>query len=390
MVTIERKWVYDVTTFARWHPGGQIVLGSAAGTDVTMDVFPPPIPPKRDASRMISPRRYPQAPPSSVEEALLRSARAAGSLISTDKAALERERRYHLHSVNAVRKLASHLVGEVAGRRDAYDALEYRRYVITSNTQLTSLSNATNAVHRLRLAVLHPPSYRSTVTLPHILPGTCVEVQILPTAWNPKPISRFYTPIEGDMECFEIIVQVEARGQVSGRLAGGAITHVKVRGPFGDGLTFTKFNPTSPQSVLPEADSPVANDTAMTGWPRRVLFIGAGSGITPFLQMVNAALLPTLVPISVEAEYNPTTVSHLTLAQGDRVAVTRHMNTGFAEGFHLTTGRSGIIPLILTTPPVGRGVQFILIHCVGVLGDAVGSEILEGAEVSIVMNWLMW
>jgi hypothetical protein len=108
-----------------------------------------------------------------------------------------------------------------------FDAYEYRRYTLTAKTQISE--DAT--YWKLKFTSLYPYDVRSgQPTL--FLQGQAVEIQIRQT--DGTIISRYYTPVHGNLTSFEIIVKMTG-GQMTSYLDSQrpGDKQFKIRGPFG-------------------------------------------------------------------------------------------------------------------------------------------------------------
>lgn len=180
-------------------------------------------------------------------------------------------------------------------------------------------------------------------------------------------VSRYYTPILGNLTSFEIIV----------KMTGGAMTsyldrqrpgdkQFKIRGPFGGPFV-------APAPAGYEMQQPI---------PPKVVFITAGSGITPFLQFLTTTMLPLNEALSAWADYEPQNSDEIALRKGEFVATQSHYWDGWAFGTNLMTGQQGIFPLSIVTPKSGRNYKLILINVVNSTSEIVGRELLDAAMLS--------
>ncbi|KAI8807569.1 hypothetical protein BJ742DRAFT_739693 [Cladochytrium replicatum] len=204
LVVANRRFVYSVDTWVKSHPGGQLVLYSVAGTDVTNDFFKeagydatefmikPPRPGSfNEASGMrrrlpstgnpnvpvaqvlMSPNRmqhqqqlssqmgilYPdpqqqfQMPMSPVTRTPPHEEQNVFELTESELKHLLRARRPHVHTKTAIQKLSTFLVGQLVPSQSALmdgtaakgglDPTEYRRYALVENTLLNEGCAAT-------------------------------------------------------------------------------------------------------------------------------------------------------------------------------------------------------------------------------------------------------
>ncbi len=150
----------------------------------------------------------------------------------------------------------------------------------------------------------------------------------------------------------------------------------KIRGPFGN-------------SMLKE----IQLDGTVKLMPDHLIFIGAGTGITPFLQIVNLLVLPQHEPLKVVSDYMPGRGDELSLSKSQPVIALEHYCIifiifififtvdGWAYGKNLTTGKVGVFPLSVTSPRIGRKFRITLVNCVSSTSDIIGLESLEGAMI---------
>jgi NAD(P)H-flavin reductase len=193
-----------------------------------------------------------------------------------------------------------------------FDQYEYRRYAIT---QITALSPK---AYLIRFCLLYPYEQREGIPKA-ILPGECVEIQ---ARIDGNLVSRYYSPINGNIFAFEVIVQVIPNGKLSPFLAAQRIAEkqFKVRGPFGAPLL-------DPSRPLHFGTRNIIQDT--------VFFIAAGSGITPFLQLMKFAFLGTGIKVAACSPYRPQQDDELELLAGNTIYVHHHYLDGWAYGSNL-------------------------------------------------------
>ena len=177
------------------------------------------------------------------------------------------------------------------------------------------------------------------------------------------------------MTVMEILVRVKdaaAGAMVPFMLSQSpADRQIKIRGPFGCAI----YNP---QVRVPSIASSHANE-----WVNeRVVFIAAGSGITPFLQILNTLLLPTDQHVRVCTNYQPVLADELHIVPGDRVEILHHYYDGWAYGKCLRTGIEGAFPLAATLPFCGSRPRLTLINCTRSREDIGGLSLLEGTLLS--------
>jgi hypothetical protein len=258
------------------HPGGQLILQDCCGTDITNDYFHEAGFDAKDFNPKTIPSRLLLKKNSSNLEKILSNADTIaldrqnscksiasvrmnpGGGISFEKSDwkhIQRARRTHVHTKLAIEKLSSLMVGTmidgdtmgsvVSGENSTvlaegqitFSEFEYRRYAMTKKT-IESDQHATIPFFRLRFCLLYPYDHRAKQPR-RFQPGQCIELEfILPDG---KRISRFYTPLNGDLNAFEIMVKLVPGGKVSSHLFHSIIgdNQYKIRGPFG-----TPFAPT--------------------------------------------------------------------------------------------------------------------------------------------------
>ncbi|KAJ3046225.1 hypothetical protein HDV00_000037 [Rhizophlyctis rosea] len=398
LVVGNRRYVYDISQWIKSHPGGQIILYAVAGTDISNDYFheagfdaseftPKKAIPQQKNNRTLDVKNVhressivPKRPRDSAIE-LFQSQFTQSQLTEEDWKKILRSRRTHVHSRLAIQKLASLLIGELPppayelAPSDEFDPQEYRRYTITVKTLLTTNAIRT-PVYSLRLCHIYP--HTAVGTPPPILPGQSIEVQArIDGEW----VSRYYTPVSGDMSAFEIDVKVIPDGLMSKWLAKlkPGDRQLKVRGPFGAPIV-------GPGRVVPGCGPVrVVHGARDNGIPEEIVFIAAGSGLSPFIQAVKHLLLPIGHPLMIAAEHHPAAEDELPLYPGDFVYPTYHYNDGWALGQVAHTGATGIFPLPVTFPPhydSTRPFKITLINCVHSLDDVYGGEVFTGAKLA--------
>ncbi|KAJ3054474.1 hypothetical protein HK102_011516, partial [Quaeritorhiza haematococci] len=367
-VVANGKYVFDINQWIRSHPGGQLILHSVAGTDITNDYFHEA---GYDAAAFVSKKDSkllqagPRALPSNLNINTIRSnlnmstvrtslskdntaaatwvgpipeeqqqaaaqlANVVSSLTEAEWKRVLRARRPHVHTRLAIQKLSTLLVGEIqhpSGKAaGAYDPSEYRRYALVESQLVTTASTVLNPVYKLKFALLYPYDYR-TSSPPLFLPGQCIEIQC---RIGGSYVSRYYTPVNGGPSGFEVIMKVYPNGVLTPFLARQkpGERQFKIRGPFGSPFV----DPEKP--IVPHAD--------VSEWCHdRLLFICGGSGLAPALQLLEYLFLPTYVPLFVHDHYKATHGDEITLEPGNWVIVRTHLMDGWAEGVNLSTNQS--------------------------------------------------
>ena len=312
------KYVYDISQWIHSHPGGQIILQTVNGTDITNDYFNES---GFDAESVTFSKNVPKRvnPTAETTEAANFSAgQSRADMIAVKRQSLnlsissseavqplqnvqfskeewsviQRSRRTHVHSLAAVKRLASLVVGrlltdtystetlnaippfsEVQGQH-MFDLYEYRRYALVSKTQQDDFKH----YYKLKFCLLYP--YDTRKGEPQLFfPGQSIQIEV--RLANGKRISRYYTPISGSLSSFEILVKrkIGTPGEMSNFLANShqGERQFKIRGPFGS-------------AFLP---SPYHSKSLFQRKPETIIFIAGGSGITPFIQLATHLFLPT-------------------------------------------------------------------------------------------------
>ncbi|KAI8801948.1 hypothetical protein BJ742DRAFT_835062 [Cladochytrium replicatum] len=373
----------------------------------------------------------------------------------TDLHHIQRSRRPHVHTRVAIERLSSLLVGEIerppapgrlpgspSSRSSPYnsyqtisggqnaapllDPYEYRRYALTEkvlisghtagDTRKAGSDSKECPTYKLRFCLLYPftPSGETSAAeaeqqradmMKPFIPGECIELQIRSggpasrasymAGGGKKVVSRYYTPISGNMMAFEVYVKIYSDGALTSLLGRQRVgdKQFKIRGPFGRPLVLEPERPmygTTHYSGPPNASEPA--ELMLSA--EHVVFLTAGSGIAPALQMLKYCVLPEFVPLQVAMAWVPANVDELPLEVNDFVAVRQHFYDGWAFGMNLRTMQEGTFPLTLTMPPYPRSGQvaptpyrtgpprFVLLHSVHSAKDLVGLDLLEGAQLA--------
>ena len=258
LVVANCKYVYDVSKWITSHPGGQIIMYMAVGTDITNDYFlesgydaesftPQRLKEKidRNSTNLKAPlqREGSFTNPSGSVTSIDDIDSSLNGLSGDDYKSLIKARRTHVHTRTAVRKLAELLVGELSlpalntpainttSNPKSFDRFEYRRYALIGKTLLTGTTDT--PVYLLRFCLLYPYDVREGEPA-KIFPGECVEIQSrIGNDW----VSRYYTPV-GNLQNFEITIKRQKGGIFSGFLADQIVGNrqFKIRGLFGDPL----------------------------------------------------------------------------------------------------------------------------------------------------------
>ncbi|KND03392.1 uncharacterized protein SPPG_00880 [Spizellomyces punctatus DAOM BR117] len=416
LVVANGRYVYDASQWLRSHPGGQIILLAVAGTDISSDYFHEA---GYDAAEFTPPRRIPlqraerqdvttlhesipSTTPSNLAPDSLTSMSGTTEFMETshylteeDWSKIVRARRTHVHTKVAIMRLSNLLVGELHpshkrwqkalnqgseptlvnqdvgdGNDDAqnrlFDPEEYRRYALTSKT-LVNPNTPGHPIFRLRFCLLYP--YERRQGEPEIIyPGQAMEIQIRPHA-DRIPLSRYYSPVHGNMMALEVLVKMYPGDGVSGYLGKQRLgeRQFKIRGPLGDPL------------VGPER--PLGFGGTGADWvPEDMLFVSAGTGITPFLQLLQYLFLPTSVPLLANGDYTPAMSDEIALHEGDTIVVQHHYLDGWALGRNITTGEEGAFPLPKTHPRTST--KLTLLNAVHAPQDIIGTDLIDAVLLS--------
>ncbi|KAJ3125342.1 hypothetical protein HK098_000349 [Nowakowskiella sp. JEL0407] len=436
LVVANGKYVYDISQWIHSHPGGQVILDAVSGTDITSDYFHEAgfdagaHLPKANVEPALNTRRKPVPVPSPRLSNPTASLQQPDSILNpaqhylkTCDSRFERyftdpdwekilsSRRPHTHTRIAIDKLSSLLVGEIVAdptdlllnsnlpqpdeepltdnTKIVFSKYEYRRYALTESEIVCGSKNNIKAV-RMRFCLLYPYTYMNSNQSDEIhqllrrpfSPGECIEIQVKTMQSSKKVIhSRYYTPISGSLIAFEIFVKVVDGGSVSQYLskqkAGGR--QFKIRGPFGN----RKLTELEPDSLSASHLTPIIPELIASR--EQMIFFTAGSGITPFLQMVKWLLLPEFQSLEVIQKYEASESDELTLLPKSFVAVKQHYFDGWAYGLYLFEQKEGMFPLAVTSLPYPRvyssGIENVLkcYNTVDSVDNIMGRKILEGA-----------
>ncbi|KAJ3324605.1 hypothetical protein HDV06_006498 [Boothiomyces sp. JEL0866] len=392
-VVANGKYVYDISMWINSHPGGRIILDAVNGTDISNDYFHEAgFDAEEYVARPLVPARLEQRPFRTSG-----SYNSVGSRFSindhfksqfdydmnihhlstfdeVDWKYIKRSRRTHIHSRLAIETLASLMIGRMTPKVQSnisvetaitntgrpFDIHEYRRYALTKIVNVSG-PTANEEVVRLRFCLLYPFDIRDNQPL-HFLPGQSIEIQ---TRINGNRISRYYTPICGNMNAFEILVKVKTQGEMSQYLAMQECGNrqFKIRGPFGTPLIFDYWDGYRKYNT-----------------PETLVFVAGGSGITPCVQFVNHLYLSTGFTCSVTMPYTAQLSDELTLQVGETVRAIHQYNDGWCYGINLENGREGSYPVSCVTP-LGP-VKVVLIYVSSRTGKFMGSDIIDGAKLA--------
>ncbi|KAI9104081.1 hypothetical protein DFS34DRAFT_606888 [Phlyctochytrium arcticum] len=459
LVVANGTYIYDISKFIGSHPGGQSIMHSVAGTDITNDFFGQAgvdadkfykvMGDERSVSRLIQDRlskkestttresfkhrsvansatssNFPMRKSAARGRSMLRSSPPVyGSSGFTEKEwkLIMKSRRTHVHTPSAISRLTTLLVGELVSpgqsgtlarghdgtmsrkrlvdgsdnlssdkavsRKESsasshsrsstpWTPAEYRRYALVSST-LVSPQGHSPAVYRLRFTLLYPNAYPSP---PDFFPGQVIQLQ---TRVQSRIETRFYTPIEGNMGGFDIIVKTSAtEGLVSSFLTKSKAgeRQWKIRGPCGIPI----FQPPAP-SFIPQhqylafsTDAPARTDEAMV-YPDNMVFITAGSAMVAALQTIQYLFLPTNIAIEACAQYEPQEPDELAVEPSHKILLHGHSYDGWAEGMNLSTNEAGMFPLGVTYPRCGPLPVITLVTCVHSVDDITDLDMFTGA-----------
>ncbi|KAI8592820.1 hypothetical protein BDZ88DRAFT_504181 [Geranomyces variabilis] len=414
LVVADGRYVYDVSKWIFSHPGGQVILLNVAGTDVTSDYFneagydaaeftPPPIFPEQDSRRQAVSQLHDPEPIASSQISLAAESftnEASLVLTQTDWYRITRARRTHVHTKLAIMRLSHLLVGEIVAepqRRHSesdtivqspssrpFDPYEYRRYALTQKELLTDGSAGSTPIWRLRFCLLYPYEARDGQPM-EFLPGQCVEFQ---ARVDGVPAARYYTPLSGNITAFDVWVKHVPAASAHSHGVSGFLCHerpgegqFKIRGPFGQSLVSPLLLP-PPALALPAVPefshslsrNPSTPSSMLKG---SILFVTGGSGITPFLQLLQYLFLPTGVPLKAASSYEPVMPDELRIQKGDSLIVQKHYYDGWSFAVNTKTGKEGVIPLPKTFPRHGPCLKLVLLNCVHSPGDLVGAELID-------------
>jgi hypothetical protein len=383
LVVANGKYVYDMSKWIHSHPGGQIILHTVNGTDITCDYFNES---GFDAELFVpqaeAPKR-PSVPPPTPYNGLSRAdiisvtRRSSVSSLSQigrvrsiteqDWAKVRKARRTHVHTRLAIERLASMIVGELQhdveqdlgtlsskstliGDSDVpFSPFEYRRYAVVAQETVDETTM------RIKFCLVYPFDIR-TKQPKSFLAGQYVELQSkLPTGGR---IARSYYPINGDITSFEILLDMKANGLMTQYLARQkpGERQIKIRGPFGTPIV-------SPHKELYTLET--------------LHFITDGIGIAPLFQFIHSYYLTVGVRIKVLQSYEANLPDELTITQNDQVKIQQHYWDGWCFGINVSTHKSGSFPVGCTAPLLATR---IVLHYKGI--EPISKNILESMSVS--------
>ncbi|KAJ1569819.1 hypothetical protein HK096_000952, partial [Nowakowskiella sp. JEL0078] len=354
---------------------------------------------------------------------------------------IQKARRIHKHSQKAGDKIKSLIVGELVTHTgislpvqefgkpivSPFDPFEYRRYALTSRKLVSPQSPThTSPVYLCHFVLLYPFQGRLNEPEEEFSAGQSVEIQV---QTDDNIVSRYYTPISGTIKAFDIMIKVIPTGKLSplftkpDRMLIGN-KQFQIRGPFGRplipkniwdestsvrklailsaspselGLTPKQqavlsgwrdnLDPNRPAAVtkVPTNINILNNEFRLQRWTR-VLFISAGSGLAPYLQILRDYFLPENKVVYAYSDVVPSGSEELAVTAGDGILVMRHVADGWAIGKNINTAQEGLFPMSATVPLCGvqemTGAKFRLINIARTESDLFGEDVLRKAAYS--------
>ncbi|KAJ3313100.1 Cytochrome b5 reductase 4 [Boothiomyces sp. JEL0838] len=377
-VVANGKYVIDISKWINSHPGGQIILHSVVGTDITPDYYleagfdaenfiPRKVIPARKLERTASQKSIAKSfDGMNIDEEL----KAASNFSKQEWKLIQLARKTHVHSKLAIQRLSQLTIAEIVTSSDErmFDPYEFRRYALTEIEVLKE--EDTEAVSIFRFCLLYP--YDTRENEPTIfLPGQHIEILMkIGGEW----VLRKYTPTSGNLTSIEIIIKKVPYGKMTDALfsAFPGESQYRIRGPFG--TPFFKDIP------MPSKDKNYDEPPARINYGfDHIIFIAGGSGITPFIQLINQAFLPIDVPIEICEKYTPQKPDELRVSPGDNVHVKYHYLDGWCFGMNLTTDKAGTFPVRCTKPRQSAKINLIAI-CESPNGY-IGVDLVEGTRI---------
>ncbi|KAJ3408802.1 hypothetical protein HDV05_004751 [Chytridiales sp. JEL 0842] len=386
-VIANRKWVYDISSWMLTHPGGQVILHSVAGTDITADYFHQAgceaegftaskkttiqtgltrILPQQQAQEPSNPSAI-KPPPSPLPSA----PKPPLDLTPSSYKHLLKARRTHTHTTLAIQKLSTLLCGTIAHPFTLFSQHEWRRYALVDSH---IIKEGDIPVYKLQFCLLFPSTPHLQNEPIQFSPGQCVEIQMRVKGKDGKwvNISRYYTPIEGTLRNFAVIVRMKPGGALSPSLIKHRVgeRQIRIRGPFGG---FKGSSGTLSRGI-PQSQNETPVDTFL---------LTAGSGFSVALQYLRFTYLPTGTPRSVIQAYTPQNSDELSLSLSDVVIPHEHLLDGWAKGLNQTTGLEGLFPVPVTGPPNGKPLPKVqVLNVQKTLADTmVGRDVMEGVAL---------
>ncbi|KAJ2995293.1 hypothetical protein HDV02_000896 [Globomyces sp. JEL0801] len=385
LVVAEGKYVYRINEWLNSHPGGRLIIQSVAGTDITQDYFYESgfdvesfVPKKKRASSSgkaaFNTLFESEQELSRKRQSISQIVRNRDSIPSNvecnidekEWAIILRARRTHVHSKLAIKRLSSFLCGELITKsvKDEdvlpFDRFEHRRYAIVAilpeNPDPTDQSGT--PVYRIKFSLLYPFDTRDGEPTSFLL-GQSVKIQYYK---NGQCYSNYYTPINGNLATFEVIVKCYPTGVVSKFLCDQrpGDRQFQINGPF---------------------DNPIINpDKYFPKLYDNVVCITGGTGIAIALKTLETLFLPTNVPLMVMQAYDATNFDEITLLVGQCVSVSVHFYDGWAFGKNLDTNVEGLFPLGVTLPQTNT--RLTILNTCQTTSDICGKEMLSGSTVA--------
>ncbi|ORZ30700.1 hypothetical protein BCR44DRAFT_60863 [Catenaria anguillulae PL171] len=397
--------VFDISTWITSHPGGQQVLFDAIGSNITTDYFNAEMFDQHKFKAFASrPSYVPDGFGGGRRATATAAAAGAGDSLTTHSSSIATtrpsflggfqdgiiptsaalaladrrvtqadwehvvaSRRTHVHSRTAIAKLAGMAVAWVpeSGRR--FDKHEYRRYALTHKVDLSTNSRGAQ-VHQLTFTLLYPnESYPEEPSF--FLPGHSVELRMrLPRhlqarAGGAAYVTRFYTPLSGNMTHFTIALKLRPNGLMStllGQLSVAAHRQIHIRGPFGTPL----MNPARPL--------PLGN-----GCYDHTLFLTVGTGVTPALQTLAFYFAQTYFEQVAHIAHPGTGPNELKVQVRDKVLIKYPLANGWVWATNTTTVTDGYVPLRCLVPWVGRAARMTVVAAERDVDGVIGRDMLE-------------
>ncbi|KAL7753910.1 DOMON domain-containing protein frrs1L [Sorochytrium milnesiophthora] len=364
--------VYDVSRWIASHPGGRQVLHTVIGTDITTDFFNnvlydqshfKPFPDQPSAVPDSRTSFITMASQSSLSGSALtskgfahRNFSADQRITATDWRLIIASRQLHFHSKSAIAKLQTLIVGRMDPlHHGKFERDEYRRYALTAKEQI-SAAGADAPVYKLRFCLLYPNEAYDEEPL-FFLPGQAVQLQV---RHGGKLVSRYFTPINGNMTMFEAIVKCLPRGEMSALLRAASVgrSAYKIRGPYGSPLI-------NPARALPHGN----------GCWDNVVCIGVGSGITPFLQLTSWYFLQTTFSLTCRPN-TPTHSNELAVSAGEKVFIKYPMADGWVFCKSAISGQEGFLRLSKLVPWIGHQPRVVVVNAGANEASLIGNDSL--------------
>ncbi|KAJ3274698.1 hypothetical protein HDV01_002220 [Terramyces sp. JEL0728] len=403
LVVAEGKYVIRIDSWINSHPGGALILNSVAGTDITQDYFNES---GFDIESFI-PKQNQKANKKKAYTPVTAEVSKRGSMASnsqrptfkhdmdldpsliteTEWKHVLRARRTHVHSRLAIQKLSQLVVGEISTNKDEvqFDIYEPRRYAIVAKT-LESKSDT--PIYRIKFSILYPFDIR--VNQPRILPGQSVLIRYFK---NGKYHQNYYTPINSELNTFEIFVKSYADGNVSRFLCDQepGDRQFQISGPFGDPIvdpmmSLSSSNRSGSANTMNNRFSSMDSRNSLSFHSMvqanydTIICITGGTGYSVSLALIHSLLLPTNVPLQTWQNYIPENRDEVFVTSGDYLMVFSHYYDGWCYGLNMTTNQSGVFPLAVTFPL--QATKVALLNTCKKKEDIFGQEITSHALLS--------